>query len=153
MQNDPFFNSVFSRMVSGDTAGQVLPMDAYRRGSNVWVHIDMPGIAPDSLDVNVERSVLTISGERRWSRSEGDHVYTSERAQGAFRRQVHLGEGLDAQNIEADYDHGVLTLRIPVAEAAKPRKIAVQVNAGGPAIDADTSDVVDQAAETETVAG
>ncbi|MFV0525269.1 MAG: Hsp20/alpha crystallin family protein [Acidimicrobiales bacterium] len=137
LQNDPFFNSVFSRLVSGDAAtGQVLPMDAYRRGSNVWVHIDMPGVAPDSLDVNVERSVLTISGERHWSRSEGDQVYTSERAQGAFRRQVHLGEGLNGQDIEADYDHGVLTLRIPVAEAAKPRKIAVQVN--GPALGAET---------------
>jgi HSP20 family protein len=111
-------------------------MDAYRRGSDIWVHIDLPGVAADSLDINVERSVLTVSGERWWERQDGDQVYLNDRSQGRFRRQVHLGDGLDAERIEADYQDGVLTLRIPVAESAKPRKI--EVKSGSPAIEAET---------------
>lgn len=127
LQNDPFFNAVFNRLVAGDEAGGYFhpPMDAYRRGSDVWVHLDVPGIAADSIDINVERNVLTVTGERIWRREEGDQVYLSDRRQGRFRRQVHLGDGLDAEHIEADYADGVLTLRIPVAERAKPRKISV----------------------------
>jgi len=89
------------------------------------VHLDMPGIAADSLDVSVERNVLTVTGERNWERREGDQVYLSERRSGTFRRQVTLGDGLDADGIEADFSDGVLTLRVPVAEKAQPRKISV----------------------------
>ena len=124
IQNDPFrdFDSFFTRL-SGRNAG--LPMDAYRRDSDVWVHIDMPGVSTDSLDVSVERNVLTVTAERDWQREEGDHVYLSERSRGSFRRQVHLGDGLDAEAIEADLHDGVLTLRIPIAEKAQPRKITI----------------------------
>ena len=146
LQNDPFFNSVFNRLASGSPSHTVVPMDAYRRGSDVWVHLDLPGVAADSLDISVERNVLTVAGERWWERREGDHVYVNDRTQGRFRRQVHLGDGLDAENIEADYADGVLTLRIPVAEAAKPRKIVVQ--ASTPVIEADTA--TDDAASTES---
>jgi HSP20 family protein len=111
-------------------------MDAYKRGSDIWVHIDLPGVAADSLDINVERNVLTVSGERWWERQEGDQVFVTDRSQGRFRRQVHLGEGLDADRIEADYQDGVLTLRIPVKESAKPRKI--EVRSGSEAIEAET---------------
>lgn len=127
MQNDPFreMDSVFSRMGLRGNERMAMPMDAYRRGSEVWVHIDLPGVKKDSLDVTVERNVLTVSAERRWEPVEGDQTYLAERSHGSYRRQVHLGEGLDGNNVEATYDEGVLTLRIPVAEAAQPRKIEI----------------------------
>lgn len=140
LQNDPFrdLDMLFSRLGSRNTERPMaMPMDAYRRGENVWVHIDLPGIAPDSLDISVERGVLTVSADRDWQREEGDQFYLAERPRGSYRRQVHLGEGLDAENIEADVSDGVLTLRIPVAEVAKPRKIAVGTGQSGrTAIDA-----------------
>jgi HSP20 family protein len=127
LQNDPFrdFDSLFSRLGRGASGPMMMPMDAYRRGENVWVHLDLPGVTADSLDIDVERGVLTVSAERNWQREEGDQAYLSERPRGTFRRQVHLGEGLDPEQIEANFSDGVLTLRIPVAERAKPRKIAI----------------------------
>ena len=139
LQNSPFrdLDSVFDQL-SGRTVGtSTMAMDAYRRGSDVWVHLDLPGMAADSLDISVERNVLTVTGERSWERQEGYRVYINERRQGAFRRQVTLGAGLDADGIEADYTDGVLTLRIPVAEKAQPRKI--QITASGRAAIADES--------------
>ena len=139
LQNDPFFNAVMNRFANVSSPGHAVPpMDAYRRGSDVWVHLDLPGVAADSLDISVERNVLTVSGERWWESQDGDHLYVNDRAQGRFQRQVHLGDGLDAEAIEADYHDGVLTLRIPVAEKAKPRKITVR--SGGPAIDAEVTE-------------
>lgn len=137
VENDPFraFDSFFGR--SGTRAAMAMPMDAYRRGTDVWVHLDLPGVAIDSLDITVERSVLTVQAERHWQREEGDQVYLAERPRGTFRRQVHLGEGLDADAIEADFSDGVLTLRIPVAEKAQPRRVAVTRSA--PAIDVESS--------------
>lgn len=146
LQNDPFFNAVLNRFATpSQTAHNVAPMDAYRRGSDVWVHLDLPGIAADSLDISVERNVLTVSGERYWERQDGDQMYSSDRLQGRFHRQVHLGDGLDAEAIEADYHDGVLTLRIPVAEKAKPRKITVR--AGTP-----TSSTTEVTETSETAA-
>lgn len=142
LQNDPFFNAVLNRFAApGAAAHNVAPMDAYRRGSDVWVHLDLPGIAADSLDISVERNVLTVSGERYWERQEGDQMYSSDRLQGRFHRQVHLGDGLDAEAIEADYHDGVLTLQIPVAEKAKPRKITVR--AGTPTASSDVTEVTE----------
>ena len=134
LQNSPFrdFDTVFEQLAGRSAAPNTMPMDAYRRGSDVWVHLDLPGVAADSLDISVERNVLTVTGERGWQREEGDRVYLAERRQGAFRRQVTLGEGLDAEGIEADYSDGVLTLRVPVAEKAQPRKI--QISSGGAAL-------------------
>jgi HSP20 family protein len=137
--NDPFrdFDTVFRRIGTTGTA-HPMPLDAYRRGEDVWVHVDLPGVAADSLDINVERNVLTISAERDWAPVEGDRLYLSERVRGKFHRQVHLGEGLDAEHIEADLSDGVLTLRIPVAERAKPRKISISTS-GAPAIEAEST--------------
>jgi HSP20 family protein len=92
------------------------------------------------VDIDVERNVLTVTAQRSWERQEGDQVYLAERHRGTFRRQVHLGDGLDAERIEARYNDGVLTLRIPVAEAAHPRKIQVQTSASAKAIDTSSSD-------------
>lgn len=128
LQNDSFrdINALFDQMMGRNSSGQrPMPMDAYKRDDNLWVHIDLPGVATDSLDIDVERNVLTVTAQREWQRQDGDQVYLAERHRGAFRRQVHLGEGLDAERIEANYHDGVLTLRIPVAETAKPRKIEI----------------------------
>jgi len=128
-QNDPFrdLDLLFRR--PGTRAGGsdgLLAMDAYRRGDDVWVHIDIPGVGADQVDINVERSVLTISAERNWPREEGDQPYLNERATGSFRRQVHLGDSLDVDGIEADFADGVLTLRIPISEKAQPKRIEVK---------------------------
>lgn len=141
LQNDPFreFDDLFSRLFSRVGTPMAMPLDAYRRGDDVWVHIDMPGIAADSVDINVERGVLTVTAERDWQRQEGDQAYLTERPRGKFRRQVHLGESLDTDNIEADLHDGVLTLRIPVAEAAKPRKIQIGTGSANKAIESSVS--------------
>ena len=144
LQNSPLrdFDTLFEQLARrpGGSAVNAVPMDAYRRGSDVWVHLDLPGITPDSIDISVERNVLTVTGERTWSREEGDRVYLAERPQGTFRRQVTLGDGLDADGIEADYSDGVLSLRVPVAEKAQPRKIQVKGGGSQTAIDATSSD-------------
>ncbi|MEM7272917.1 MAG: Hsp20/alpha crystallin family protein [Actinomycetota bacterium] len=140
-QNDPFnaLDQWIETVTAGRTGAASTPLDAYRRGENVWVHLDLPGVAVDSLDIDVERNVLTVTAERTWVREEGDQVYRSERTQGRFRRQLHLGEGLDTSAIEADYHDGVLTLRLPVAERAKPRKVVVNTGATVPAVEAEVA--------------
>jgi HSP20 family protein len=145
IQTDPFrdLDTLFNRL-SGrpQNAGGVMPMDAFRRGSDVWVHIDLPGVKAEGLDITVERNVLTIAAERDRQRQEGDQAYFGERYRGSFRRQIQLGEGLDLQNLEADLHDGVLTIRIPVAEQAKPRKVEIgqRRNNGQEAIETTTAD-------------
>jgi HSP20 family protein len=106
-------------------AGGSVPMDAVRHGDRVFVNFDLPGVDPDAIDVTVERDVLTVSATRRFERSEGDEVLANERPQGTFTRRVLLGDSLDTGQLEAAYDHGVLSITIPVAEQAQPRKVAV----------------------------
>jgi len=119
----------------------MMPMDAYRDGEQFFVHLDLPGIDPSTIDLTVEKNVLTVSAERRWARSEGAQVVVSERPQGSFTRQLFLGEGLDADRIDARYENGVLSITIPVAEQAKPRKVAIsQGAAGAQAIEATASE-------------
>ena len=132
LQNDPFrdIDHVFSRLAPRGAKQLSMPLDAYRRGDAVWVHADLPGVATETIDISVERNVLTVTAEREWHTEEGDQLYMNERSTGSYRRQVHLGDGLDPDGIEAKYTDGVLTLRIPVAEVAKPRKIIVDVNRG-----------------------
>jgi HSP20 family protein len=103
----------------------VMPMDAVRRGDRVFVTFDLPGVDPDSIDLTVERDMLTVAATRRLEKAEGDEVLASERPQGTFTRRVLLGESLDTSKLEATYDHGVLSIAIPVAEQAQPRKITV----------------------------
>ena len=142
VMNSPFreIDALFDQFAGRGGAGSttLMPMDAYRRDGDIWVHLDLPGVAADSLDVSVERNVLTVTGERSWERREGDQVYLAERRSGTFRRQVTLGDGLDADGIEADYTDGVQTLRVPVAEKAQPRKISVGTGSSSsqPAIEA-----------------
>ncbi|MHB8670756.1 MAG: Hsp20/alpha crystallin family protein [Acidimicrobiales bacterium] len=115
----------------GDGALRAMPMDAFRQGDQFVVHFDLPGVDPSSIDLTVEKNVLTVKAERRWIRSPGDEVVVSERQHGRFSRQIFLGETLAASKVEASYDDGVLTLTIPVAEEAKPRRVEVAVGGNG----------------------
>ncbi len=116
-----------------------MPMDAVRRGDAVELRFDLPGVAPDTLDVDIERNVLTVKAERHWTPGDGEQVLARERTQGTFSRQVLLGDALDADRLEASYEHGVLTVRVPVAEQAKPRK--VQIHVGSPQAQPEALDV------------
>ncbi|MEU0126674.1 MULTISPECIES: Hsp20/alpha crystallin family protein [unclassified Streptomyces] len=103
-----------------------MPMDAYREGEEYVIALDLPGVARDAIDIDVERNMLTVKAERRpVSKGEDVQVELSERPLGVFSRQLVLADTLDTERIRADYDAGVLTLRIPIAERAKPRKITV----------------------------
>ena len=102
----------------------VMPMDAWREGDSFVIEFDLPGVAAESIDLDVERNVLTVRAERV-ARNGDWEMLASERPRGVFSRQLVLGDNLDLDKIEAGYDAGVLRLRIPVAEKAKPRKIEV----------------------------
>jgi HSP20 family protein len=102
----------------------VMPMDAWRDGDTFHVEFDLPGVHPDSVDLDVERNVVTVKAERPPRASDAELI-AAERPRGVFSRQLILGDNLDTEHISASYDAGVLTLQIPVAEKAKPRKISV----------------------------
>jgi len=101
-----------------------MPMDAWREEDTFVVEFDLPGVRPDSIDVDVERNVVTVKAERAVA-DEDREMLASERPRGVFSRQLFLGDNLDTSQIEATYDGGVLALRIPVAEQAKPRRINI----------------------------
>lgn len=129
MRHDPFreIERMMSTMFDASRTPRSLPMDAYRRGDELFVHLDLPGVDPESIDLTVERNVLSVTARRVHDRSETEELYVSERPQGVFQRQVFLGEGLDADAAEVEYVHGVLTIRVPVLESAKPRRIPIAV--------------------------
>jgi HSP20 family protein len=126
MRFDPFRElDRLTQDVFGGDRRLGMPMDAFRRDDQVVVHLDVPGVEPDSIDVTVDKDVLTVTAERHRPAAEGDQVVVIERPQGRFTRRLFLGKALDAENIEARYEHGVLTLTVPVAEKAKPRKVEI----------------------------
>lgn len=128
LQTDPFrdLDTLFSQLAERQFgASGVMPMDAFRRGNDVWVHMDLPGVKNEDLEITVERNMLTVAAERQWRPEDGDQYYYGERYRGGFRRQVQLGDGLDLDHLEADLHDGVLTIRIPVAERAKPRRVSI----------------------------
>ncbi|HZN17517.1 MAG TPA: Hsp20/alpha crystallin family protein [Micromonosporaceae bacterium] len=127
MRTDPFreFDRLAEQFFGTANRPAVMHMDAEREGDWFYVHFDLPGVDPDSIDVTVERNVLTVTAQRQRQQREGVEQVIAERPMGTFRRQLFLGETLDTDHLEANYDNGVLTLRIPVAEQAKPRKITV----------------------------
>jgi HSP20 family protein len=109
---------------------RTFPMDAYRRGDDVVLVFDLPGIDPQSIDLTVDQHVLTIRAERPAQQMDGAEVLASERPHGTFTRRVFLGDTLDTDRISAEYHNGVLELTIPISERAKPRKIEVAANGG-----------------------
>jgi HSP20 family protein len=132
MRTDPFRElDRLSQQMMGNHAGTwsrptAMPMDAYRDGDRFVVAFDLPGVSPEAIELDVERNVLTVKAERRpIGTGEQVEMQVAERPLGVFSRQLFLGDTLDAEHIEAGYEAGVLTLRIPIAERAKPRKIAI----------------------------
>ena len=105
-----------------------VPVDAYRLGERFFLHLDLPGIDPGSIDVTIERNTLTVSATRTIGDPDGGQWVARERPYGTFVRRFHLGDGLASDQIDAVYNDGVLTVSIPVAEQAKPRKISVEVS-------------------------
>ncbi len=131
MRFDPFRElDRWAAEVAGNRPS-VVPMDAYRHGDHFTVHFDLPGIDASSIDLTVDKDVLTVSARRSWEPDEGQEVLIAERPQGTFTRQLFLGDSLDAEHVEAGYDQGVLTVTIPVAESAKPRKVEITSGDGG----------------------
>ena len=106
-------------------AVRTLPMEALRRGDKFLVALDVPGLAPSDVDVTVERNVIDITARRAAMRQEGDEVIVDERPHGEFRRELFLGDNLDASKLTAEFQNGVLTLTIPVSESSKPRKVQI----------------------------
>jgi len=126
MRTDPFRDlDRLTQQVFGTAARPaVMPMDAWRDGEAFVVEFDLPGLKADSLDLDVERNTLTVHAERP-ARDETQEMVASERPTGMFSRQLFLGDNLDTEKIDAHYEDGVLRLTIPVAEKAKPRKVAI----------------------------
>jgi len=144
MRTDPFRElDRLTQQLVGNNAGtwsrpSAMPMDAYRDGDRFVVAFDLPGVSPEAIELDVERNVLTVKAERR-PVVTGDQVemQVAERPLGVFSRQLFLGDTLDTEHIEAGYEAGVLTLRIPIAERAKPRRIAIaNADSGHQQIDA-----------------
>ncbi|BBA88565.1 18 kDa antigen [Mycobacterium pseudoshottsii JCM 15466] len=131
MRTDPFRDlDRFAQQVLGTSARPaVMPMDAWREGDKFVVEFDLPGIDADSLDIDIERNVVTVRAERP-AVDPNREMLASERPRGVFSRQLVLGENLDTARIAASYTEGVLKLQIPVAEKAKPRKISITRGAG-----------------------
>jgi HSP20 family protein len=133
VRSDPFrdVDRLFQQLWSAQQSGQrpmAMPMDAYRKDDSFLLALDLPGVKPESIDLSVEENVLTISAERPAPPAgEGVESVIAERTFGTFTRQVVLAKTLDVERIEANYEGGVLTVVIPVAEQAKPRRIEVNV--------------------------
>ena len=132
MRTDPFRDlDRLTNAVFGTAARPTsMPMDAFRDQSTFVVQLEIPGVDPGSIDLTVEKNVLTVHAERKPAFGQEAERVVGERTYGVFSRQLFLGETLDADNLTADYDAGVLTVKIPVAEQAKPRKIAVGSSGG-----------------------
>ncbi|MEU4702568.1 Hsp20/alpha crystallin family protein [Nonomuraea dietziae] len=128
---DPFvqeFERQFDRLTrqaAAEGAGAIMPMDGIRRAGDVVLRFDLPGIDPDSIEVTVDRGVLSVSARREEEFGQDERVFVRERVMGAFTRRVYLSEHLDSDRIDAEYANGVLTVHIPVMEKAKPRKVEI----------------------------
>jgi HSP20 family protein len=131
---DPFrdFDRVTEQLLgvpSGTArAPRFMPMDLYRSGDHYVLHADLPGIDPGSVDVDVENNTLTIKAERSERTEDGVQWISSERFAGRYLRQIALGDGIDTERISATYANGVLTVTLPVAERARPRKVSIAVD-------------------------
>ncbi len=116
---------------NGQRVPRAVPIDAYRRGEHFFIHLDLPGVRASDVELTVEKNVVTVKAERQWHGEEGDELIVAERPYGTFTRQLFLGDNIDAGQLEASFSDGVLTLRAPVAEAAKARRIEISSEGGG----------------------
>ncbi|MFD9187153.1 Hsp20/alpha crystallin family protein [Streptomyces phaeochromogenes] len=132
MRTDPFreLDRLTQQALGTRSWTTAMPMEAYRADEEFVVHFDIPGVDPETIDLDIDRNVLTVRADRRSPAPDGAQLIAAERPTGTCSRQLFLGDSLDTERIDASYDAGVLTLRIPVAERAKPRKI--QISGGEP---------------------
>lgn len=132
MRTDPFrdLDRLTEAMRGTQARPAVMPMDAYREGERFVIHLDLPGVTPDTIDLTVEQNVLTVRAERKPPLADNAERIVDERTHGVFSRQLFLGETLDADRLSATYDAGVLTITIPIAERAKPRRVEVSGGTG-----------------------
>ncbi|WP_433384178.1 Hsp20/alpha crystallin family protein [Micromonospora sp. KLBMP9576] len=133
MRTDPFreIDRITEQFFGTTARPAVMPLDAYRDGDWFYAAFDLPGVDPDSIDCTVERNVLTVRAERRRPAGDNVELVSAERPMGTFTRRLFLGDTLDTDRLEAGYENGVLTLRIPVAERAKPRRVTVTATGNG----------------------
>jgi HSP20 family protein len=133
MRTDPFreLDRLAQQMFGTTSRPVAMPIDAYRSGDEFLILLDLPGVDPESIDLDVERNVLTVRAERTQANNDGSEMIAAERPRGVFSRQIILGDNLNLDAVEATYDDGVLHLTIPVAEKAKPRKISIAGGSNG----------------------
>ena len=133
MRTDPFrdVDRMFEQLIGTSSRPAVMHVDAERDGDWFNVYFDLPGVDPDSIELTVERNVLSVKAQRQRPVKENVESVISERPMGVFSRQLFLGDTLDTDKLEATYDSGVLALRIPVSDKAKPRKISVTSSGSG----------------------
>jgi HSP20 family protein len=147
MRFDPFreWDRLTEQLGSNTRMSRTMPMEAFRRGDEFVVALDLPGVSPDDVEVTVERNVVSIRARRQVLRSDGDEVIVDERPQGEFTRQLFLGDNLESGKMQANFDRGVLTLTIPVAEKSKARRIQIGSSGGqSRVIEADSEGTRDQ---------
>lgn len=143
MRTDPFreLDRVAQQVFGTNARPAAMPIDAYRKGDEFVALFDLPGVAADSINLTVERNVLTVHAERRRPGDDDVELLIGERPNGTFSRQLFLAETLDTERLAAEYVDGVLRLTVPVKEQAKPRRVNVGVGQRGPtSIDATSSD-------------
>ena len=129
---DPFrqLNRLAEQVLGTVAHPAAMPMDAWREGDEYVIALDLPGVEVDSIDVGVDKNVLTVRAERKNPAGRDTEMVASERPRGVFSRQLILGDAMETENIKAGYDAGVLTLRIPVTAQAEPRKIEIETKGG-----------------------
>src|SRR3954462_11783672 len=145
MRTDPFreLDRLTQQVLGTAMRPTAMPMDAYRKDDSFLVQFDLPGIDPESIDLTVERNVLTVHASRTRPSGEEVEMLAAERPHGSFSRQLFLGDTLDVDALQADYTDGVLTLRIPVAERAKPRKVSINAQRKSTEVSAGERQAVD----------
>jgi HSP20 family protein len=144
MRTDPFrdFDRLAQQVLGTPARPAAMPIDAFRQGDEFVIHFDLPGVDASSIDLTVEKNVLTVHAKRDRSVDDGVEMIVAERPQGTFSRQLFLGDTLDTDELRANYADGVLTLRIPVAEKAKPRRVQVTAGVSSTAIEAESQESV-----------
>jgi HSP20 family protein len=136
MRTDPFrdLDRVAQQVFGTRSRPAAMPIDAFRNGEEFVILFDLPGVDADSIDLTVERNVLTVHAQRERAADEGVEMLIAERPLGVFSRQLFLGDTLDSDRMAASYENGVLTIRVPVAERAKPRRLRIDRSDRGPGV-------------------
>lgn len=137
---DALTRSLLTGQTGSDRSPRFMPMDLYKVEDHYVLTADLPGVDPGSIDVSVDNGTLTLTAHRTAQPEDSVHWLANERFFGSYRRQLSLGEGIDNSRISATYENGVLSVSIPLAERAKPRRIEVTSAGGKKSIQASTAE-------------